>query len=393
MELEETREGHYLFTSQSFTEGHPDKLCDLISDSILDECLKQDPYSKVAIETIAKANTIVLVGEVTTNAKIDYDKIVKDRLKEIGYDSDQKGLNYKSCEIIKIIEPQSQEISQAVHDNKKGEEDIGAGDQGIMFGYATNETEELFPFSHLMALRLCSRLTEARKNKEIRNLRPDGKAQVTVEYKEEKGKIIPLKIKSIIISTRYEPDAKYETIVEDIKKLVIEKVIKKDKIDDKTEIKVNPIKEFSVGGPEERCGLTGRKIIADTYGGWGAHGGGAFSGKDPTKVDRSGAYAARWISKSLVSANLCDRVLVQISYSIGMSEPLSLFVNSYGTVKKGLTDNDLVNIVKKNFMLKPSNIINELKLRTPLYLKTASGGHFGREGQGFPWENPKKLKI
>ena len=391
--MQNLEEGHYFFSSESVTEGHPDKLCDLISDSILDACLAQDEHSKVAMETVAKSNMILLAGELTTNAKINIDQIVRDRIKEIGYDDDQKGLNYKTCDVIQKITLQSKDISQAVHENKKDEE-IGAGDQGLMFGYATNETKELFPFSHLMALRLSLKLTEVRKKGIIKYLRPDGKTQVTVEYKEDKnGKMTPLRVQTVLISTQHDPNVTNEEIHKDIKKYVIDEVIPKQFLDDKTQFYINPSGKFIIGGPEADAGLTGRKIIVDTYGGWGAHGGGAFSGKDPSKVDRSGAYAARWIAKSLVAAGLCDRALVQVSYSIGIADPLSIFVNTYGTVKEGYTDSKLVEIVKKNFCLRPGIIIKDLKLKTPLYAKTACGGHFSREDQGFPWEVPKKLEL
>ena len=384
---------NYFFTSESVSEGHPDKICDLISDSILDACLAQDPESKVAMETVAKSNMILLAGELTTHATINIDQIVRDRIKEIGYDDEKKGLNYKTCDIIQKITLQSKDISQAVHENKK-EEDLGAGDQGLMFGYATNETKELFPFSHLMALKLSLKLTEVRKNGTVKHLRPDGKTQVTVEYKEEKnGKMVPLRVQTILISTQHDPELDNETIQKEIKKHVIQAVIPPEMLDDKTQYYINPSGKFIIGGPEADAGLTGRKIIVDTYGGWGAHGGGAFSGKDPSKVDRSGAYAARWIAKSLVAAGLCDRALVQVAYSIGIAKPLSIFVNSYGTVKEGYTDKKLIEIVEKNFDLRPGIIIRDLKLKTPLYAKTACGGHFSREDQGFPWEVPKKLNL
>ena len=391
--MQSPEETHYFFSSESVTEGHPDKICDIISDSILDACLSQDPNSKVAIETVAKSNMILLAGELTTSAKLDVRKIVKDKIKEIGYDDEKKGLNYQTCDIIQKITMQSKDISQAVHENKK-EEDMGAGDQGLMFGYATNETKELFPFSHLMALRLSQKLTEVRKKGIIKYLRPDGKTQVTVEYKEDKnGKLTPLRVDTVLISTQHDPDVSNEQIFKDIKKNVIEAVIPEKYLDDKTKYHINPSGKFIIGGPEADAGLTGRKIIVDTYGGWGAHGGGAFSGKDPSKVDRSGAYAARWIAKSLVASGLCDRALVQISYSIGLADPLSIFVNSFGTVKEGYTDKNLVDIVKKNFCLRPGIIIRDLKLKTPIYSKTACGGHFSREDQGFPWEIPKKLDL
>lgn len=386
----ELKEGHFFFSSESVTEGHPDKLCDLLSDSILDACLAQDPYAKVAIESVAKSNMILIAGELTTTAKIDIEKIVRERIKEIGYDDEAKGLNYQTCDIIQNITHQSPDISQAVHEGKK-EEDYGAGDQGHMFGYATDETEALFPFSHLMALKLSEKLTEVRKNKTLTWLRPDGKTQVTVEYKKENGHVIPLRIQNILISTQHNPEVTNEEIKEGIMKYVIDPVIPKDKLDDRTHYFINPSGKFIIGGPEADSGLTGRKIIVDTYGGWGAHGGGAFSGKDCSKVDRSAAYAARWIAKSLVASKLCRRVLVQIAYSIGIAEPLSIYVDTYGTVTEGKTDKDLIEIVNKNFDLRPGMIIKELKLTRPIFVKTAAYGHFGRQEPDFTWEVPKAL--
>ena len=386
----ELKEGHFFFSSESVTEGHPDKLCDLLSDSILDACLAQDPHAKVAIESVAKSNMILIAGELTTTAKIDIEKIVRERIKEIGYDDEAKGLNYQTCDIIQNITHQSPDISQAVHEGKK-EEDYGAGDQGHMFGYATDETEDLFPFSHLMALKLSEKLTEVRKNKTLTWLRPDGKTQVTVEYKKENGHVIPLRIQNILISTQHNPEVTKEEIKEGIMKYVIEPVIPKDKLDDRTHYFINPSGRFIIGGPEADSGLTGRKIIVDTSGGWGAHGGGAFSGKDCSKVDRSAAYAARWIAKSLVASKLCRRVLVQIAYSIGIAEPLSIYVDTYGTVAEGKTDKDLIDIVNKNFDLKPGMIIKELKLTRPIFVKTAAYGHFGRQDPDFTWKVPKTL--
>jgi len=373
--MQKLEEGHFFFSSESVTEGHPDKLCDLLSDSILDACLKQDPNSKVAIESVAKSNMILIAGELSTTAKIDIDQIVRDRIKEIGYDDEAKGLNYKTCDILQKITIQSPDISQAVHEGKK-EEDFGAGDQGHMFGYATDETEELFPFSHLMAIKLSLKLTEVRKKGILPWLRPDGKTQVTVEYKKENGHVIPLRIQNILISAQHDPNISNEQIKENIKTHVIQEVIPQNMIDENTNFYINPSGIFIIGGPEADTGLTGRKIIVDTYGGWGAHGGGAFSGKDCSKVDRSAAYAARWIAKSLVSMKLCKRALVQIAYSIGISEPLSVFVDSYGTVKEGFTDRILSEIIVKNFDLRPGVIIKELELKKPIFAKTACGGHF-----------------
>jgi len=390
--MQKLEEGHFFFSSESVTEGHPDKLCDLLSDSILDACLKQDPNSKVAIESVAKSNMILIAGELSTTAKIDIDQIVRDRIKEIGYDDEAKGLNYKTCDILQKITIQSPDISQAVHEGKK-EEDFGAGDQGHMFGYATDETEELFPFSHLMAIKLSLKLTEVRKKGILPWLRPDGKTQVTVEYKKENGHVIPLRIQNILISAQHDPNISNEQIKENIKTHVIQEVIPQNMIDENTNFYINPSGIFIIGGPEADTGLTGRKIIVDTYGGWGAHGGGAFSGKDCSKVDRSAAYAARWIAKSLVSMKLCKRALVQIAYSIGISEPLSVFVDSYGTVKEGFTDRILSEIVIKNFDLRPGVIIKELELKKPIFAKTACGGHFGRKDEEFKWEVPKNLDV
>ena len=390
--MQKLEEGHFFFTSESVTEGHPDKLCDLLSDSILDACLKQDPSSKVAIESVAKSNMILIAGELSTKAKIDIDQIVRDRIKEIGYDDESKGLNYKTCDILQKITIQSPDISQAVHEGKK-EEDFGAGDQGHMFGYATDETEDLFPFSHLMAIKLSLKLTEVRKKGILPWLRPDGKTQVTVEYKKENGHVIPLRIQNILISAQHDPNISNEQIKENIKTHVIQEVIPQNMIDENTNFYINPSGIFIIGGPEADTGLTGRKIIVDTYGGWGAHGGGAFSGKDCSKVDRSATYAARWIAKSLVNMKLCKRALVQIAYSIGISEPLSVYVDSYGTVKEGFTDRILSEIVIKNFDLRPGVIVKELELKRPIFAKTACGGHFGRKEEEFKWEIPKNLDV
>ena len=391
--MQKLPDNHFFFTSESVTEGHPDKLCDLLSDSILDACLSQDPNSKVAIESVAKSNMILIAGELLTKAKIDIDQIVRNKIKEIGYDDESKGLNYQTCDILQKITIQSPDISQAVHEGKK-EEDFGAGDQGHMFGYATNETEELFPFSHLMAIKLALKLTEVRKKGILQWLRPDGKTQVTVEYKKEKtGRVIPIRIQNILISTQHDPNISNELINERIKTYVIQEVIPEGMIDENTNFYINPSGIFIIGGPEADTGLTGRKIIVDTYGGWGAHGGGAFSGKDCSKVDRSAAYAARWIAKSLVSMKLCKRALVQIAYSIGISEPLSVYVDSYGTVKEGFTDRILSEIVIKNFDLRPGVIIKELELKKPIFAKTACGGHFGRKDEEFKWEVPKNLDV
>ena len=391
MDIKKLPENHFYFSSESVTEGHPDKICDSISDCILDACLSSDPNAKVACETVAKSNMILIAGEITTTANFNEEQIVRDRLREIGYNDEKKGINYESCDVIKKITKQSPDISQAVSENKK-DEDIGAGDQGLMFGYATNETEEYIPFSFLMATKLANKLTEVRKNKILPWLRPDGKTEVTVEYEKKiTGEVIPIRIENILISAQHDPDIQNEEIKNKIIENVINTVIPKDKMDNNTKILINPSGKFIIGGPEGDCGLTGRKIIVDTYGGWGGHGGGAFSGKDCSKVDRSGAYMARWIAKSLVAEKLCKRCLVQLSYSIGISEPLSVYVDSYGTVIDGKSDEKLSEIVVKNFNMKPGKIIQDLKLNRPIFKKTATGGHFGRNEPEFLWEVPKKL--
>ena len=389
MNIKQLDEGNFFFTSESVTEGHPDKLCDSLSDAILDACLEQDADSRVACESVAKANMVLIAGEITTRAKINMEQIVRDRIKEVGYDDEKKGLDYKTCDVILKVTQQSPDISQAV--TKKEEEDLGAGDQGHMFGYATEETPELFPFSHLMALRLSEKLTEVRKNGTLPWLRPDGKTQITVEYKNVNGYTVPLRVQNILVSTQHDPDVTNEDIKKSIIEHVITPVVPKEYLDDNTQYFINPSGLFVIGGPEADAGLTGRKIIVDTYGGWGAHGGGAFSGKDPSKVDRSGAYAARWIAKSLVASKLCKRVLVQISYSIGIADPLSVHIDTYGTVVEGKTDRDLYTLVVNNFNLKPGVIIKDLALKRPIYKKTAAYGHFGRNEVEFLWETPKTL--
>jgi len=389
MNIKELEEGHFFFTSESVTEGHPDKLCDSLSDAILDACLEQDPESRVACESVAKANMVLIAGEITTRAKINMEQIVRDRIKEVGYDDEKKGLDYKTCDVILKVTQQSPDINQAV--TKKEEDDLGAGDQGHMFGYATEETAEAFPFSHLMALKLSEKLAEVRKNGTLPWLRPDGKTQITVEYKNSNGYTVPVRVQNILISTQHDPDVSNEEIKKSIIEHVITPIVPKEYLDDRTQYFINPSGVFIIGGPEADAGLTGRKIIVDTYGGWGAHGGGAFSGKDPSKVDRSGAYAARWIAKSLVANKLCKRVLVQISYSIGIADPLSVHIDTYGTVVAGKTDKDLYNLVINNFNLKPGVIIKDLKLKRPIYKKTAAYGHFGRNEPEFTWETPKTL--
>jgi len=383
-----------LFTSESVSEGHPDKLCDQVSDAVLDACLAQDPNSRVACETATKTGMVMVLGEITTNAVVDYDKLIRRTIEQIGYDDGDKGLDYKSCSVLVAIAQQSADIAQSVVKDGKMDENIGAGDQGHMFGYATDETPEMMPMTHVLATKLMEALTVARKNGAIKWLRPDMKSQVTIEYEKDPacpGHLIPRRVHTVVISTQHDPSVSNEEIRKVIREQIIDKVIPRELVDDKTIYFINPSGRFVIGGPQGDAGVTGRKIIVDTYGGWGAHGGGAFSGKDPSKVDRSGAYAARWIAKSLVAAKLCKRCLVQVSYSIGIPEPLSLNVNTYGTGIK--PDEELVRIVLDNFDLRPGVLTRDLKLRRPIYQKTASLGHFGRSDPDFTWEQPKELKY
>jgi S-adenosylmethionine synthetase len=380
----------FLFTSESVNEGHPDKICDQVSDAVLDACFAQDPNSKVACETCTKTGMIMIFGEITTAATVNYEQVIRDTIKQIGYDDPAKGLDYKTVNVIVAIEEQSPDIAQGVHVDKKIE-DIGAGDQGIMFGYATDETEVFMPLTIQLATSLGSKLTEVRKNGVCPWVRPDGKTQVTVEYKLEDGCPVPQRVHTVVISTQHSEEVTQQQIAADLMTHVIQPVIPEKYLDDKTIYHLNPSGRFVIGGPHGDAGLTGRKIIVDTYGGWGAHGGGAFSGKDSTKVDRSAAYAARWAAKSLVAGGHCKRVLVQLSYAIGVPYPLSVFCNSYGTgIEK--TDKELTEIVKKNFDLRPGCIVRDLELKRPIFQKTAAYGHFGREDPDFKWETVKDLE-
>jgi S-adenosylmethionine synthetase len=380
-----------LFTSESVNEGHPDKICDQISDAILDECLKQDPNSKVACETSTGTNFVIVFGEITTKAIVDYEKVVRDTLEYIGFDSEEKGINCHTCEVIIKLHSQSPDIAQGVHIGKK-DEDIGAGDQGIMFGYASDETDVLMPLSHYLSTNLGKRLTEVRKTGICPWVRPDGKTQVTIEYEKDSdlnGYMKPKRVHTILISTQHDEHISNEDIKSDLIKHVINEVVPEQYIDSDTIFHLNPSGRFVIGGPDGDGGLTGRKIIIDTYGGWGAHGGGAFSGKDPTKVDRSAAYMARWVAKSLVHAKLAKRILIQVSYAIGVSKPLSININTYGTSNH--TDEELLDIIHKNFDFRPGMIAKQLDLYKPRYLKTACYGHFGRNDSDFTWETPKNL--
>lgn len=385
-----------LFTSESVTEGHPDKICDQISDAVLDALLAKDPMSRVACETAITTGLVLVMGEITTESYVDIQKIVRDTIREIGYDRSDYGFDANTCGVIVALDEQSRDIAMGVDNSLEVKENltedelakIGAGDQGMMFGYATNETEEYMPFPISLAHKLTKQLAKVRKDGTLKYLRPDGKAQVTVEY-DENGK--PVHLNAIVLSTQHDEDVTTEQLRRDVKKHVLDVILPADMIDETTKIYINPTGRFVIGGPNGDSGLTGRKIIVDTYGGYARHGGGAFSGKDCTKVDRSASYAARYVAKNIVAAGLADRCEIQLSYAIGVAEPTSIMVDTFGTGK--LDDEVLVDIVRKNFDLRPAGIIQMLDLRKPIYKQTAAYGHFGRLDLDLPWERTDKAEI
>ena len=386
-----------LFTSESVTEGHPDKMCDQISDAILDALLEQDPMSRVACETATTTGLVLVMGEITTKAYVDIQKIVRDTVREIGYTRGKYGFDADTCGVITAIDEQSTDIAMGVDKALEAKENtmtddeieaIGAGDQGMMFGYASNETEEYMPYPISLAHKLALQLTKVRKDGTLPYLRPDGKTQVTVEY-DENGK--PSRLDAVVLSTQHDPDVTQEQIHADIKKYVFDVILPKDMVDDDTKFFINPTGRFVIGGPHGDSGLTGRKIIVDTYGGYARHGGGAFSGKDCTKVDRSAAYAARYVAKNIVAAGLADKCEIQLSYAIGVARPTSIMVDTFGTGK--LSDEKITEIVRKNFDLRPAGIIKMLDLRRPIYKQTAAYGHFGRNDLDLPWEKLDKAET
>ena len=386
-----------LFTSESVTEGHPDKVCDQISDAILDALLEQDPMSRVACETCTTTGIVMVMGEISTKAYVDIQKIVRDTVREIGYTRGKYGFDADTCGVITTIDEQSSDIAMGVDkaleakENNMTDEEIdaiGAGDQGMMFGFATNETEEYMPYPISLAHKLARQLTKVRKDGTLSYLRPDGKTQVTVEYDEE-GK--PSRLDAVVLSTQHDPDVTQEQIHEDIKREVFDKILPAEMVDENTKFFINPTGRFVIGGPHGDAGLTGRKIIVDTYGGYARHGGGAFSGKDCTKVDRSAAYAARYVAKNIVAAGLADKCEIQLSYAIGVAEPTSIMVDTFGTGKK--SNQELVDLIRKHFDLRPAGIIKMLDLRRPIYKQTAAYGHFGRNDLDLPWERLDKVDL
>ena len=385
-----------LFTSESVTEGHPDKMCDAISDAILDALMEKDPMSRVACETASCTGFVLVTGEITTNAYVDIPKIVRETVKEIGYDKSEYGFDGNTCAVMVSIDEQSSDIAMGVDkaleakENQMSEEEleaIGAGDQGMMFGYATNETEEYMPYPISLAHKLAQQLTKVRKDGTLTYLRPDGKSQVSVEYDENDK---PVRLEAVVLSTQHDPDVTQEQIHEDIKKYVFDPILSAELIDENTKFFINPTGRFVIGGPHGDAGLTGRKIIVDTYGGYARHGGGAFSGKDCTKVDRSAAYAARYVAKNIVAAGLADKCEIQLSYAIGVAQPTSIMADTFGTGK--VSDEKLVEIIRENFDLRPAGIIKMLNLRRPIYKQTAAYGHFGRNDLDLPWEKLDKAE-
>ena len=392
--MDRNRQGKWLFTSESVTEGHPDKICDQIADAVLDAILTDDPKARVACETTCTTGMVFVMGEITTSAYVDIPSIVRETVKEIGYDGSDSGFDYKTCAILTSIDEQSPDIAQGVNcslekreHTDESELDTGAGDQGMMFGYANNDTEELMPLPISLAHKLTRRLTQVRKEGLVDFLRPDGKSQVTIEYD---GRT-PKRIEAVVISTQHKAEVSQEELAEKVKELVIYPVLPKEFVDENTKIFINPTGRFVIGGPQGDSGLTGRKIIVDTYGGYARHGGGAFSGKDPTKVDRSAAYAARYIAKNIVAAGLADECEIQFAYAIGVARPVSVMVDTFGSGK--LPDEKITEIVNEVFDLRPAAIIRDLDLRRPIYKATAAYGHFGRNDAGFPWEKTDKVEI
>ena len=385
-----------LFTSESVTEGHPDKICDQISDAILDALLEQDPMIRVACETCTTTGYVMVLGEITSKAHVDFQQIIRDTVREIGYDRAKYGFDADTCAVVIALDKQSPDIAMGVDKALEAKESnmsdeeidaIGAGDQGMMFGYASNETEEFMPYPIALAHKLARQLTKVRKDGTLSYLRPDGKTQVTVEY-DENGK--PIRLDAVVLSTQHDPDVTQEQIHADIKKYVFDAILPAEMVDENTKFFINPTGRFVIGGPHGDAGLTGRKIIVDSYGGYARHGGGAFSGKDCTKVDRSAAYAARYVAKNIVAAGLADKCEVQLSYAIGVAHPTSIMIDSYGTGK--LSDNELTEIVRENFDLRPAGIIKMLDLRRPIYKQTAAYGHFGRNDLDLPWERLDKAE-
>ncbi|MFO7982916.1 MAG: methionine adenosyltransferase [Desulfuromonadales bacterium] len=375
----------FLFTSESVSEGHPDKIADQVSDSILDALIAEDPYSRVACETLVNTGLILVAGEITSEARIDYPDVVRQTVKDIGYCHSDMGFDYETCSVLTSLDRQSADISQGVSREKGLTKDQGAGDQGLMFGYACNDTPELMPMPIIYAHKLTSRLASVRKSGLLPFLRPDGKSQVSVQYINNK----PIRVEAVVVSAQHTPDASYETIKESIIEEVVKQVIPADMLDEKTKFYVNPTGRFVIGGPKGDCGLTGRKIIVDTYGGQGSHGGGAFSGKDPSKVDRSASYMARYVAKNIVAAGLADRCEVQLAYAIGVADPVSVMIDAFGTGK--IPSTDIARIVSEEFDLRPGPMIEALDLLRPIYRKTATYGHFGRNLPEFTWENTDRV--